>query len=84
MRLAERPTPGSGLRPLHRQRVDFLGADVAAEDRGAIRRNIDLRAFDPIHYSAKALQTGNGLNLTIGESQTLYLGVPAAGPRRRS
>ena len=71
------PSHGSCLRPLDGERVDFLGADVAGEDRGAIRCDIDLSL--PIHHPSKAFQTGDGFDLTVGESNTLHLGFRTAG-----
>jgi len=58
---------GDNLRPLHGERVDFLGADVAGEDRGAIRRDINLSStLHGIHHPAQVCQACDGFYLAVG------------------
>ena len=67
-------------RPADGERVDLLRADVASEDRRAIRCDTDFSTtyLNRIHHATKVFQTGNGLDLTVGESQALHLGVRAS------
>src|ERR1035438_4307802 len=75
------PAYALSSRPPDIQRVDFLGADVAGKDRGAIRGDVDLSAthLHRVHHPTKFFQAGNGFDLMVGESETLRLGLRAAG-----
>jgi hypothetical protein len=56
------------LGPADVQRVDFIGADVAGKNRGAVRRDIDLSAIEDIDRRAKVFQAGDGFGLTVSET----------------
>jgi len=58
----------SCLWPADGECVDFLGADVAGEYRGAIGRDTDVSTthLQGLHHTTKIFQAGDGLDLAVG------------------
>ena len=66
--------------PLHSEGVDLLRTDVASEDRRAVGGESQLGlTLDRVHHTAKALQAGKGLDVTIKKAQPLYLRIGSSG-----
>src|SRR5664279_1364885 len=73
-------TAGYRLRPLHRERVDFLGGDVAGKHRRTIRRDGNLSTIlHRVLHPMKVFQSGDSFHLVVGGSKALHLLIGAAG-----